>query len=245
MRSSGAEVNHLEPFIVSGLADGIAYRLEQAILTGALKPGHHLAQDELSRTFGVSRTPIREALRKLQAQNLVVVVPNKGATVRIPTAVELDEVWVVRAELEGFACELACEQIDEAAIEDIDRAQASIDAARAVFDDNALEPEEEEAFHATILSGNDDFHGAIARAAHNDQLATLCYRLRTFFPNNYVWRALGTSSEAEALYATEHHFIRDALVRRDKVAARAAMKQHIDHSRQLLIPYLSRQGFWD
>jgi DNA-binding GntR family transcriptional regulator len=238
-------MNYLEPVTASGLADAVAYRLEQAILTGVFKPGHHLAQDELSRQFGVSRTPIREALRKLQAQNLVVVIANKGATVRIPTAVELDEVWIVRAELEGFACELACENISEAVMEEIDRAQATIDAARAVFDGDTLEPEEEAAFHATISKGNDDFHGAVASAAHNDQLAMLCVKLRTFFPNNYVWRTLGSPEEARALYSTEHHLIRGALARRDKAGARAAMKQHIDHSRQLLIPYLNSQGFWD
>jgi DNA-binding FadR family transcriptional regulator len=71
--------------VATGLADEIAFRLQAAILDGEFPPGTHLQQDELCARFGVSRTPVREALRKLQAQHLVDLVPNKGATVRTPS----------------------------------------------------------------------------------------------------------------------------------------------------------------
>src|SRR6266508_5463959 len=93
----------------TSLADEIAYRLEAAIVTQEMPPGTRLRQEELCERFGVSRTPIREALRKLQAQRLVVFVPNKGATVRIPTRQEIEDVYDLRAEIEGFAAELACQ----------------------------------------------------------------------------------------------------------------------------------------
>src|SRR4051812_34077259 len=80
----------------TSLADEIAFRLESAILSRELLPGTKLGQEELCHRFGVSRTPIREALRKLQAQRLVVMVPNKGATVRLPTRSEIEEVYDLR-----------------------------------------------------------------------------------------------------------------------------------------------------
>ena len=84
-----------ESITLTSLVDEIAYRLEAAILEGEFGPGTHLLQDELCARFGVSRTPVREALRKLQAQHLVVLVPNKGATVRFPSRSELSDVYVV------------------------------------------------------------------------------------------------------------------------------------------------------
>ena len=97
-----------EHIAITSLADEIAFRLQAAILAGEHPPGTHLFQDEICERFGVSRTPVREALRKLQAMHLVVLVPNKGATVRVPGRDELIDVYNVRAELESYACELAC-----------------------------------------------------------------------------------------------------------------------------------------
>ena len=74
--------NPVEEIVPTSLADEIAFRLQAAILDGVFPPGTHLYQEEICARFGVSRTPVREALRKLQAQHLVVVVPNKGAKVR-------------------------------------------------------------------------------------------------------------------------------------------------------------------
>ena len=109
-KSKVREARQTPPSLIetSSLADEIAFRLESAIVAQQLPPGTRLRQEELCERFGVSRTPIREALRKLQAQRLVVLTPNKGATVRIPTRKEIEEVYELRGELEGFAAELAC-----------------------------------------------------------------------------------------------------------------------------------------
>jgi DNA-binding GntR family transcriptional regulator len=90
-KSKVREARQTPPSLIetSSLADEIAFRLESAIVAQQLPPGTRLRQEELCERFGVSRTPIREALRKLQAQRLVVLTPNKGATVRIPTRKEI------------------------------------------------------------------------------------------------------------------------------------------------------------
>ena len=78
-----------QPIALTSYADEIAFRLEAEILDGAYEPGSHLMQEEICGRFGVSRTPVREALRKLQAQKLVDLVPNKGARIRVITLSEL------------------------------------------------------------------------------------------------------------------------------------------------------------
>ena len=87
-------------------ADEIALVLEEAIVSGELEPGQVLRQEEVSERFDVSRTPVREALRRLAALGLVSFIPNRGVRVRTITAQELREAFLVRAELESLATEI-------------------------------------------------------------------------------------------------------------------------------------------
>src|SRR5690625_3941917 len=86
--------------VPSSVTDQIASILESEILRGAFTRGAHLQQDEICRRFGVSRTPAREALRKLQVLGLIELIPNKGARIQRPTLEELRQTYEVRAELE-------------------------------------------------------------------------------------------------------------------------------------------------
>src|SRR6058998_3708816 len=88
-------------------ADDIALVIEETIVSGELEPGTVLRQEQLSEQFDVSRTPIREALRRLAALGLVSFVPNRGVRVRTISRDELHEAFLVRAELEGLATEAA------------------------------------------------------------------------------------------------------------------------------------------
>src|SRR4029079_6340577 len=92
---------------VSTKADDIAGILEDEIVGGAIPPGTVLRQAQLSERFGVSRTPVREALRRLAALGLVSFEPNRGVRVRSISADELHEAFLVRAELEALATEVA------------------------------------------------------------------------------------------------------------------------------------------
>jgi len=233
-----------ETIVISSLADEIAFRLQAGILDGSYPPGTHLLQDELCARFGVSRTPIREALRKLQAQHLVVVVPNRGAKVRVPSREELIEVYAVRAELEGFASELAAGLAGPETFAALDDAQRRIDEAVAGFESSKLEPDGEAAFHRRVATGNDDFHGAIHRAASNLRLQRIVEDLQSFFPKDYVWRAMRSSEELHEIHDVEHRRIRDALAAGDGANARREMTNHILHARAVLLAYLDEHGFW-
>src|SRR3954454_2200187 len=92
-------------------ADDIALVIEEAIVSGELAPGTVLRQEQLSEQFNVSRTPIREALRRLAALGLVSFVPNRGVRVRTISREELHEAFLVRAELESLATEAAATNI--------------------------------------------------------------------------------------------------------------------------------------
>ncbi len=87
-------------------ADDLALALEEAIVSGEIAPGTVLRQEQLSEQYRVSRTPVREALRRLAALGLVSFVPNRGVRVRTLSREELREAFLVRAELESLATEL-------------------------------------------------------------------------------------------------------------------------------------------
>lgn len=228
----------------TGLADEIAFRLQAAILDGEYAPGTHLQQDELCARFGVSRTPVREALRKLQAQHLVDLVPNKGATVRTPTRTDLTEVYALRTELEGFAAELAADRIGPDDLAAMDAAHAASEHAIAAFEAGAAEAGGQTSFNTRITVANEAFHGVIHAAAGNARLRQYLTELQSYFPKDYVWRAVGSADEARALNVDDHAAIRAALQARDGPAARRAMEAHIRHARKLLMAYLDEHGFW-
>src|SRR5437764_14619583 len=98
-------------------ADDIALVIEEAIISGELAPGSVLRQEQLSERFEVSRTPVREALRRLAATGLVSFVPNRGVRVRTIARDELRQAFMVRAELEALVTGLATPQMTKASLE--------------------------------------------------------------------------------------------------------------------------------
>src|SRR5437660_9900623 len=104
-------------------ADDIALAIEEAIVSGELPPGTVLRQEQLSERFAVSRTPIREALRRLAALGLVSFVPNRGVRVRTLSREELHEAFLVRAALESPATELAAPRMTNDDLRRLDEAE--------------------------------------------------------------------------------------------------------------------------
>jgi DNA-binding GntR family transcriptional regulator len=106
------------------LRDVVFDYMKDAIITGKLKPGERLMEVQLAEKLGVSRTPVREAIRKLELEGLVVMVPRKGAYVADLDAKDLLNVLEVRSSLEGLAASLAAERITE---EEIDKLKKIIE----------------------------------------------------------------------------------------------------------------------
>jgi DNA-binding GntR family transcriptional regulator len=233
-----------EPLVTTSLPDEIAFRLQAAIIDGSLPAGAHLRQEEICRMFDVSRTPVREALRKLQAQNLVLLTPNRGATVRLPSREEVREIYAMRAELEGFACELAARApVSPAALRGLEQAQALVEKAT---DDLEQRPADlEHGFYFTpLIRANDRFHEAVHALAGNRRLRTTLVELQNAFPKDLIWRAMRSTNENRAFMISEHQAVLDALRRSDAGRARTAMTGHVAHSGNVLLAYLDDRAFW-
>ena len=109
-------------------ADDIALALEEAIVSGEIPPGSVLRQEHLSEQFQVSRTPVREALRRLAALGLVTFEPNRGVRVRMLSRDEMREAFLVRAELESLATEIATPKMTDADLAALERGGAPLHA---------------------------------------------------------------------------------------------------------------------
>ena len=116
------------------LRDVVFYTLRQAILKGELEPGERLMEMQLAEQLGVSRTPIREAIRKLELEGLVLMIPRRGAIVAKITEKDLRDVLEVRSSLERLSTELACERMYEDTIMELKKAQEAFKEALAQDD---------------------------------------------------------------------------------------------------------------
>jgi DNA-binding GntR family transcriptional regulator len=231
-----------EPIVLTSLADEIAFRVESAILDGTYPPGSRLIQDELCERFGVSRTPIREALRKLQARSLVRVIPNKGATVSVPTRREVMEAYDVRSELEGYACELASQRVTEEMLRQLDQVQARIVLLVGKLERNR--GDNAELGWLELNAANGEFHHIIHNSAANERLLQIITDLAGVFPKEFFWRGIRSPEEMSTLNLTEHDIIRSVLASGDADLARRSMREHILHARSVLLRYLDEHGFW-
>ena len=167
-------------------ADDIALVIEEAIVSGELAPGTVLRQEQLSEQFNVSRTPVREALRRLAALGLVSFVPNRGVRVRTISREELHEAFMVRAELESLATEVAAAK---ATPEDL----AELDAAEKRFAEisrelRSREPgEERRSIMGDWVRANHGFHDVIYRVADLPLVEQLAKSARRSFSGPAVW----------------------------------------------------------
>ena len=116
------------------LRDVVFNTLRQAILKGELEPGERLMEIQLAERLGVSRTPIREAIRKLELEGLVLMIPRKGAEVAKISARSLRDVLEVRRALEELAIELACQRMSEEEVGNLQKAQEDFKNAIAEGD---------------------------------------------------------------------------------------------------------------
>lgn len=214
------------------LVDHIAEDLQMRIMAGQLPSGMRLRQEALAEEFGVSRTPIREALRQLQAIGVLEVQPRRGAVVRGPSPREIREAYFVRAELEGIAAELAAEHITDQQLDQLREAAQAFRSSVEAF--TARDASDRSPAEATWPAANDLFHRVILAAAGNERLRATVEDLHHSFPRNLTWAALSESSRLLGENAKEHDDIFSAIENRQPSAARKAMQRHVSRSGELV-----------
>lgn len=211
------------------LVDKLAAELQGRVLDGDFPPGTRLRQEALAVEFGVSRTPIREALRKLQASGLIELRPNRGALVHGLTPREIRDAYAVRAELEGLAAEAAAQQINQEEIERLHRAQTQFRDALERMRERTRNRRRRlsERDIETWGRANDEFHQVIQEAAANDVLVATLTHLHRSFPRGLSRLVLRESTSLLDANVVEHETILTAIERSDAAAARSLMQEHV------------------
>ncbi|HEY7208321.1 MAG TPA: GntR family transcriptional regulator [Gaiellaceae bacterium] len=220
------------------LVDQLAAALQARILSGEIASGTRLRQEALADEFGVSRTPVREALRKLQATGLIELRPHRGALVRHPTTRELREAYEVRAELEGLAAELAATRIQDAQLDRLREAERLFRRSiTGLLESRRSEPGSDPP-DETLRDweqANDLFHLAIQEASGNERLRLTLADLHRSFPRRLTWLALSGSSHLLEENVEQHAGILRAIERRDTDEARRLMSEHIRRAGELVV----------
>jgi DNA-binding GntR family transcriptional regulator len=215
---------------VERVADGI----QAQVLSGEVPIGTHPRQEALAEEFGVSRTPVREALRHLQATGLVELLPNRGAVVRGPSAREIREAYEVRAELEGLAAELAAGRISDRDLLRLREAQALFRESVATLIARRARRPEPWRDESVWVRANDLFHQAILDAAGNARLSDTIADLHRSFPRDLTWAALSQSSRLLEENVVQHEAILEAIEQRDPAEARRRMIEHVRSAGELV-----------
>ncbi len=210
------------------LRDVVFNTLRKAILTGELKPGERLLEIHLANQLGVSRTPIREAIRKLELEGLVIMMPRRGAEVAQITEKSLRDVLEVRRALDALCAELACERITEEEKQQLKAACDEFEKATATSD-------------ATIIAAADvALHDIIVVATRNQRLIQLINNLSEQM-YRYRFEYIKDENQHNNL-VEEHRMIYESIIRRDKEGAAKATKLHIDNQEKSIIRQLRAEN---
>ena len=206
------------------LRDVVFNTLRQAILTGEMKPGERLMEIHLANKLGVSRTPIREAIRKLELEGLVIMIPRRGAEVAQITWKNLKDVLEVRKALDVLAIELACERMTQEELQKLCKAcEAFMDATK----NGDLRK---------IAESDVVLHDIIVYSTRNNRLIQLVNNLSEQM-YRYRFEYIKDVSQHERL-VKEHNDIYESILKKNKKAAADAVRRHIDNQEEAIIVQL-------
>ncbi|MCI9416793.1 MAG: GntR family transcriptional regulator [Eubacterium sp.] len=209
------------------LRDVVFHTLREAILKGDLKPGERLMELQLAAKLGVSRTPIREAIRMLQQEGLAITVPRKGAEVAGIEQKDMEDVLQIREALEILAVQLACDNISAAQIEDLEKNVAEFEEVVKTKDIKS------------IAESDIAFHDIIFEAASNPRLVMILNNLR-----GQIYRYRMEYLKKEEMHPClvgEHKQIAEGLKRRDKAYVMEMTQKHVKNQEKAIKNIISEQ----
>ena len=206
------------------LRDVVSNTLREGILTGELKPGERLMEIHLAKKLDVSRTPIREAIRMLELEGLVTMVPRKGAEVARISEEDIRDVLEVRKALDSLAAKLACERITQEEKEEIKKAEKE-------FEDSVLTKDAKTIARADVL-----FHDKILCASKNKRLSQMVNNLADRI-YRYRFEYIKDDSNHRRLI-DEHRAIMQSVFDGDEKKAQERVSTHIDNQEKGIIEQL-------
>lgn len=202
------------------LARYIYARLKTAILTNEYQPGQFLTESELAEAFATSKSPVRDALKLLQAERLVDAVDKRGYVITVLTPTDVKERLQVRQVLEVAAAELAVHNMTDTGLARLREMVSVVDDLAALNDQKGL------------LLHNRQFHAAIASLSGNSYLAELIERVHADL-QRALFSDLSTSSFQDL--KSEHEAIIDSLAGRDVVTAKQVAESHVEETRRRVL----------
>ena len=208
------------------LRDVVFNTLRQAILRGEMEPGERLMEIQLAQKLGVSRTPIREAIRKLELEGLVVMIPRKGAEVAHITEKDMKDVLEVRCTLEELAVSLACKKTTPEKIAELKKANKVFEAAIVSKD------------VVSIVEADVQFHDTIYAMAGNQRLIQIINKLRE---QMYRYRLeYVKDARTHSILIDEHNDIIEKMGKKNVGDAKNMMRQHILNQEKGIIRLLNK-----
>jgi len=217
------------------VTDKVIAEIRERILDGKYPPGEHLNEAKMASDIGVSRTPIRDALRVLGNEDLLVYYPNRGYFVRSIELSDVLDAYDVRGTLEGLACRVIAERgFDEKGLEHF--AQL-LRRGNEIFSSPTWTREDQ----ANWRTLNIDFHFTLVAESHNRHLTPILTQLRFFprifdsklEPNSDFFQTIHTREQRMRSHR-EHQLIVEAITRREGARAEALMREHVYTNRELL-----------
>ena len=209
------------------LRDVVFHTLREAILKGELKPGERLMELQLAEKMGVSRTPIREAIRMLEQEGLAVTIPRKGAQVAGMTEKDMEDSLEIRAALDELAVQLACDAITEEQLQQLKVAMRGVEEAIRIGDIKKIA-------EADVV-----FHDVIYKATGNEKLVGILNNLR-----EQIYRYRVEYLKDVAYYPIliqEHAEIVRGLEARDQALVVDAMNRHVSHQAMAMKAVIQKQ----
>jgi len=201
--------------------------LREAIISGQLSPGARMMEVQLAEEMGVSRTPVREAIRKLELEGFVVMIPRKGAYVASISFKDIADVFEIRAALESLACGLAAERITEEEIEELERTLVQVNN---VEHDNIN----------GLVEQDTDFHDIIYKASRNTRLIQIINNLREQIQR---FRTASLAIPGRMKVAIdEHKKMVEAISERNIKLAQDLALEHIENAENSMLEALRLDG---
>lgn len=210
------------------MRDQVFEKLRQAIITGELEPGERLVERTLAEQLGVSRTPVREAIRMLELEGLITFLPKLGAVVAQVSDSEVLEIYQIRSVLEGLAARLAAKNITPDDAKKLMTTLANIDQAAEQQDLTKLEQEHQQ------------FNDIIYQAADSPRLYSM---ITTLVDHVRCYAKVGYSQPGRIMAANqEHRLLAEAITSNDSSLAENIAREHIDNSKKAYFQKLAQRS---
>jgi len=203
--------------------------LKDAIVNGKLKPGERLMEQQVAEELCVSRTPVREAIRKLEIEGFIIIVPRKGAYVSDVSLKDIAQVFEVRAAMEALAAGLAAQRISDEQLGVLEKKLAEVESVAESLDLDS------------IIQFDTDFHEIIYNASKNDRLVQILHNLREQI-QRYRTTSLASPGRLKDTIK-EHRELLEAISTRDVTLAQRVAKEHIENAEGTIVEAFKEKSF--